>query len=34
VVCVLSGGNLPLSTLQHIVADVRPSMRLASVGTP
>jgi threonine dehydratase len=34
VVCVLSGGNLPLSTLQHIVADLRPSMRLASVLTP
>jgi threonine dehydratase len=25
VVCVLSGGNLPLSTLQRIIADARPS---------
>ncbi|RPJ34069.1 MAG: pyridoxal-phosphate dependent enzyme, partial [Planctomycetaceae bacterium] len=26
VVCVLSGGNLPLSTLQRILADTRPSV--------
>ena len=33
VVCVLSGGNLPLSTLQHILAEVRPSKRAACTGT-
>jgi threonine dehydratase len=33
VVCVVSGGNLPLSTLQRIIAEMRPSMREASIGT-
>jgi threonine dehydratase len=33
VVCVLSGGNLPLSTLQQILAEVRPSKRAACIGT-
>jgi threonine dehydratase len=33
VVCVLSGGNLPLTTLQGIIAEMRPSMRVASIGT-
>jgi threonine dehydratase len=32
VVCVLSGGNLPLSTLQRIIADIRPSGVEASAG--
>jgi threonine dehydratase len=32
VVCVLSGGNLPLSTLQRIIADARPSGVDASAG--
>jgi threonine dehydratase len=32
VACVLSGGNLPLSTLQRILADRRPSLVEASVG--
>jgi threonine dehydratase len=32
VACVLSGGNLPLSTLQRILADRRPSLADASVG--
>ncbi len=32
VVCVLSGGNLPLSTLQRIIADIRPSGVEASTG--
>jgi threonine dehydratase len=32
VVCVLSGGNLPLSTLQHILAEVRPSKRATCIG--
>jgi threonine dehydratase len=30
VVCVLSGGNLPLSTLQRIIAEIRPSSVEAS----
>jgi threonine dehydratase len=33
VVCVLSGGNLPLPTLQRIIAETRPSMPVAHVGT-
>ena len=32
VACVLSGGNLPLSTLQRILADRRPSLVEASTG--
>jgi threonine dehydratase len=32
VVCVLSGGNLPLSTLQRILADTRPSMLQTLAG--
>jgi threonine dehydratase len=32
VVCILSGGNLPLSTLQRILADVRPAVREACSG--
>jgi threonine dehydratase len=31
VACVLSGGNLPLSTLQSILAEIRPSLTEASV---
>ena len=32
VVCVLSGGNLPLSTLQRIIAETRPSLLETSIG--
>lgn len=32
VACVLSGGNLPLATLQRILADRRPSLLAAAVG--
>jgi threonine dehydratase len=32
VACVLSGGNLPLSTLQRIIAELRPSSAEASLG--
>ena len=32
VVCVLSGGNLPLSTLQRIIAETRPSLLETSLG--
>jgi threonine dehydratase len=32
VACVLSGGNLPLSTLQRIIAETRPSLTEASAG--
>jgi threonine dehydratase len=32
VACVLSGGNLPLSTLQSILAETRPSLLEASMG--
>jgi threonine dehydratase len=32
VACVLSGGNLPLSTLQRIIAETRPSLLEASIG--
>ena len=33
VVCVLSGGNLPLSTLERIIAETRPSKLGTSTGT-
>jgi threonine dehydratase len=32
VACVLSGGNLPLSTLQRIIAETRPSLLESSIG--
>jgi threonine dehydratase len=32
VVCVVSGGNLPLSTLQQIIADTRPSLPAGAIG--
>jgi threonine dehydratase len=32
VACVLSGGNLPLATLQRIIAETRPSLLESSVG--
>jgi threonine dehydratase len=32
VVCVLSGGNLPLATLHRIIAETRPSLLEASAG--
>jgi threonine dehydratase len=32
VVCVVSGGNLPLATLQRIIAETRPSLLETSVG--